>query len=93
MKRFAPIIGLWLLAALAHADTFELSDPAAEMYQDRKEWDERNAEKERQRTAVCTYDAEADNCYCIDREKGQPVAMEREECLERAPRPLANPDS
>jgi len=37
---------------------------------------------------VCTLDAETDHCYCIDREKGRPVPMEREECIARAPAPL-----
>lgn len=88
MKALASIALLFLLAAGAHAGTFELSDPAAEMYEENRESEERQAELERQRTAVCTLDAETDHCYCIDREKGRPVPMEREECIARAPAPL-----
>lgn len=36
MKHFALIVALCLPAALAHAGTFELSDPAAEMREDQQ---------------------------------------------------------
>jgi hypothetical protein len=88
MTRLVSIFMLLLLCAAAHADTFELSDPAAEMYKEREEWDARQAEREREETAVCTYDAKSDRCYCIDRQEGRPVPMEREECMARAPQPL-----
>jgi len=88
MHRFALIVLLFLVAGISHAGTFELSDPAADMYKEREEWDEREAELQRQKNAVCTLDAKTDRCYCIDREHGQPVPMERDECLARAPTPL-----
>ena len=90
MQRFALIALLCLSAGLARAGTFELSDPANEMYEEQQakgEWQEAPYEAE-PRPAVsdntlCSVDMATGACTCIDKELAKKLSMTREECVAR----------
>jgi len=90
MQRLALIALLCLPAGLACAGTFELSDPANEMYEDQQakgEWEEPPYEPE-PRPAVsdntlCSVDMATGACTCIDKELAKKLSMTHEECVDR----------
>lgn len=80
--RFALATLLWLPMTLVSAETFELSDPANEMYQ---EWQEEKKEMEAQsddRDAVCAVDLDTGVCSCVDAHSEEVMLLSREECLD-----------
>ena len=84
MPRFLFATSLCLMSTLLAAGTFELSDPANEIYQEKqaaaKPWKEQPLEDE----PYCVMEAELDRCWCFDRLTGDQLEMALEECRERA---------
>ena len=84
MFRTALIILLCLLAGLARADTFELSDPANEMYEEDHAPPEPPAEQptesEPTQNMRCTVDLDTGECFCIEKASAKKVQMSRATC-------------
>ena len=87
MNHFACIAALFLLASLAHADTFELSDPANEMYEEEKARKEQPARGESTPVqapagdTLCTIDTANGNCSCIDKKLARKLSISQEDCV------------
>lgn len=83
MKLLA-LTALLMLAGVATAGTFELSDPAAELREAQQQKDEELARMRQERNAECAIDAEDDSCRCFDPETGEFVELSSEVCRLRA---------
>ncbi len=72
-----------LASAMAFADSFELSDPANEMYQ---EWQEEEKEYKEEaaasKDAVCAVDLDNGMCSCVDPETEEVLPLSRDACLD-----------
>ena len=88
MKRFASIAALILVTVLAQAGTFELSDPANEMLEERSAQDEEPAAQEgvvlhmpaRAGDTLCTVDTETGACSCIDKKMARKLSLSQGQC-------------
>lgn len=84
MLRFLFAVGFCLISTGLAASTFELSDPANEIYEEKygaaKPWKEQPAEDE----PLCVMESDLERCWCFDRLTGDQVEMALEECRERA---------
>ena len=73
-----------LMSASLAAGTFELSDPANEIYEEKygaaKPWNEQPAEDE----PYCVMEFDLERCWCFDRLTGDQLEVTLEECRERA---------
>lgn len=78
---------LWPLAS--QAGTFELKDPAAEIYAEQQAPSEQQ-EPEKDLILVeeifCAVDEEEGKCWCVHRETAKVVTIEHEECVIHASR-------
>jgi len=97
MNHFVCIAAFWLLAGLAQADTFELSDPANEMYAEQKAREEQRAQEDSEPAqavapapvpaptgnTLCTIDTENGACTCIDKALARKLSLSQEECVAR----------
>jgi len=99
MSHVALIAALLLTAGLAQADTFELSDPANEMYAEQQAREEQRAQEESELTqapapapapvpvttgnTLCTIDTENGACTCIDKALARKLSLSQEECVAR----------
>ena len=90
MKPFASIAVLVLVAALAQAGTFELSDPANEMLQE--EQDRKTAQPAGDASAavplslgdtLCTVDTSTGACSCIDKKMARKMSLSQDQCAAR----------
>ena len=96
MARFAWIASLCLLAGSVAAGTFELSDPANEMYKEQQAQDVAEPEAravfaptpEATGDILCTVDTANGDCGCIDREMAKKLSMTQKECVDRVLRAL-----
>lgn len=94
MKHLASIAVLCLLAGLANADTFELSDPANEMYEEEKTRKEQQAQDEVPTmklpagNVLCTVDTSSGSCSCIDKELARKLPLSQQECVAEVLRAL-----
>ena len=93
MKRLVLLFALCLPAALASGDTFELSDPANEILEEKLADEERlknEAEVEHApvENALCTVDVTTGDCSCIDKEKAKQLSMTRGACVDLVLRAL-----
>jgi hypothetical protein len=88
MKRPALIVALWLLTGVAVASTFELSDPANEIYQEKQAPEEPEPSLEPSGNILCTIDTGTGECSCIDQEQAKKLTLTRDECVERVRRSL-----
>jgi hypothetical protein len=94
MNHFAWIATLCLLTGLAQADTFELSDPANEMYEEEKARKERLARGESapMQTAagniLCTIDTTNGSCTCIDKEMAKKLSISQQDCVNQVRKAL-----
>lgn len=84
MRLFVLAILLCLLAGVAHAGTFELKDPAAEMQEDQQAMADKLAELEARRSTRCTVDADTGECACFEKETGAKLVMTNDECAKLA---------
>jgi len=90
MNHVALIAALLLMAGLAQADTFELSDPANEMYEDQKAREEQRVREEFEPmeeppaptgNTLCTIDTDNGACSCIDKVLARKLSLSQEECV------------
>jgi len=88
MKRPALIVALWLLTGMAVASTFELSDPANEIYQQEQAPEEPEPSWEPSGNILCTVNTGTGECSCIDKEQAKKLTMTRDECVDRVKRSL-----
>jgi len=86
MNQLALIIALCLLSGMAFA-TFELQDPAAQIYEEQQtaqsEPDTQHPEEE----TFCALDADTGKCFCVHTETGLLLTIVYEECVVRAAKP------
>ena len=84
MRRFMLAAIFCLTATGLAAGTFELSDPANEIHEEKfgeaKPW----KEEPQQDDPYCVTEAELERCWCFDRLTGDKLEMSLEECRERA---------
>ena len=77
---------LWLtillcLASTAAQATFELRDPAGEVYEEKQEM-KRSASKEKSGSSViCTMEPERGRCFCFGKETGRELPVSHEQCV------------
>jgi hypothetical protein len=93
MNRLALFVALGLLAGAAHGTTFELSDPANEMYREQEEKEKERAAKLLEANAFCSIDPDSDECSCIDRESGRALSLTWDQCIDRVIQQKNQPDS
>jgi len=100
MTRLALFALLVSLTALAHAGTFELSDPANEMLQEQNEPPEKqhfasepNQVFEWSATMICSVEMSNGACTCIDKKKAKKLSMSQQECADRVLQALMTSDS
>lgn len=86
MHRLALILLIYPLASLA--DTFELSDPAAEIYQEQQNPPEKPKEPEKDAIVIeelfCAVDETDGKCWCVHKETAKVVVIEHEQCIVHA---------
>jgi len=87
MTRFALIAALSLLAGLAQAGTFELSDPANEMMEERNAPQEAPLNQGEVQPApvltgdtLCTVDTDSGACSCIDKKMARKLSLSQDQC-------------
>ncbi|MGD2130307.1 MAG: hypothetical protein PVJ17_13470 [Lysobacterales bacterium] len=84
MLRLTSITLLCLLAGTAFAGTFELTDPANEMYEEEhappKPPAEPPAESEPTQNMRCTVDLDTGECFCIEKASAKKVQMSQATC-------------
>lgn len=94
MNRFATMLALCLLAGQAWSGTFELSDPAAEMYKEQQAQEQAQPQEESpnretsQESVLCTVDTTSGACSCIDQVSARTLPLTREECVARVRKSL-----
>lgn len=85
MHRLALILLLYPLAAIS--GTFELSDPAAEIYEEQQA-PPKQQEHEKDLLPVeeifCAVDEKEGKCWCVHKETAKVVALEHEQCVDLA---------
>ncbi|MFC1688569.1 hypothetical protein ACFL07_02790 [Pseudomonadota bacterium] len=85
MFRLLLILLLWPLTGTS--GTFEIQDPAAEIYQEQQNPQEQQQPEEEQivvEDIFCAVDEAEGKCWCIHRETHQVVTVIEEECVVRA---------
>lgn len=90
MKHHWLTILLCLAGSTAQA-TFELRDPASEVYEDKPEVKEEPAKPGRANSVLCTMDTELERCVCINEETGKELPVTHEECVDFTSK-LLNPE-
>ena len=95
MKHLVLIASLCLAASFGHADTFELSDPANEILEEKQDPEaqqrtlgESETSPARLKNALCTVDTETGACSCIDQKHARKLTLTREECVSQVLRAL-----
>jgi len=83
MKRIALLIVLSLLAGTIHG-TFELEDPAAQIFEELQAWRDRQAMQTLEKSTLCAINTDTEECYCIHKDTGQMISMAHDECMSRA---------
>jgi hypothetical protein len=82
MKRLALIVVLGLLAGTTHG-TFELEDPAAQIFEDLQASRDRQAMQTLEKNTFCAINTDTKECYCIHKETGQMISLAHDECMSR----------
>ena len=84
------LVLILLLSPLAGmADTFELQDPAAEIYQEQQNPQEPEHDEKSQvvlEEIFCAVDEKEGKCWCVHKETAKVVAIEHEKCVMHASR-------
>ena len=90
MNRFALIALLVLLAGTAWGNTFELSDPANEMLQEKQVREEQQPVEDRPAAkpeisgdVLCSVYLDTGDCSCIDRDQARKLSITQEDCADR----------
>jgi len=85
MHYISLIFLLWPLAGMA--GTFELQDPAAEIYQEQQNPPESNQTGEKPvlvEEIFCAVDEKEGKCWCVHKKTAKVVTLEHEECVNLA---------
>jgi hypothetical protein len=84
MPRLTSITLLCLLAGAVFAGTFELSDPATEMYEEQHAPPEPPAEppgsEELAKSMRCTVDLDTGECFCIEKASAKKASISQVAC-------------
>ena len=88
MKRFTSIAALILVTVLAQAGTFELSDPANELLEERSVQNEEPSVQEgvvlhmpaQSGDTLCTVDTSSGACSCIDKKMARKLSLSQDQC-------------
>lgn len=80
MQRFALTALLCLLAGAAFAGTFELTDPAAEIYKEQNAPPEPPPEPRPNQNMRCSVDLDTGECFCIEKASAKKVPMSQSDC-------------
>lgn len=83
MKHFLLTFALCLISSAAPA-TFEIADPANEMYEEWRATPRVDEYQSLESVPLCVLDTEVDRCWCFDRETGDQLDLTPEECRDRA---------
>jgi hypothetical protein len=86
MNQLALIIALGLLPGMAFA-TFEIQDPAGQIYQEQQTTQKEPAIQHLEEETFCALDADTGKCFCVHKETGLLVTIIYEECVVRASKP------
>ena len=81
MKHHRLTILLCLAASTAQA-TFELKDPAGEIYEEIQEAKEEPVQEEQANSVLCTMDTDLEECFCINKETGKQLPVTQKQCTE-----------
>lgn len=79
MNRFALMVVLCLLTGMTQA-TFELEDPAAQMYQAQQAMQDRLVNQTPEENTLCMVDTDTNECFCIHAESEEKIPMTDNEC-------------
>ena len=79
MKQFALILMACLLAVPALA-TFEIADPANDVYKEETEEEKAYRAYREQKGLLCSVDTDSGECWCIDKDNAQKLEMSQPEC-------------
>jgi len=80
MLRFSFIAILVLMASSLNA-TFELQDPAAQIYEEEKEQDNEQTTEALGENTFCVIEMNEDQCFCIHKETKDRILLEEGECM------------
>ena len=72
---------LCFVAGAAQA-TFELRDPAGEVYEEKQELKQETSEEKPASSVICTMDSELDACICVNKQTGEELPVTHEQCVE-----------
>lgn len=73
---------LLCLAAGAAQATFELRDPATEIYEEQQEMKQAASREKPASSVICTMDSELGTCICINEQTGKELPVTHEQCIE-----------
>jgi hypothetical protein len=83
MKHIALIVVLCLLAGMTYG-TFELEDPAAQIYEQQQASLDRQVKQTLEKDTLCAINTDTYKCSCIHKETGRKISMTHNECVPRA---------
>ena len=86
MNRLALIVVLGLLSGTTHG-TFELEDPAAEIFEELQASRELQEMQAPEKEIFCVMDTDTDECFCIHKETRQIISIAHNECVVRISKP------
>jgi len=91
MHRSVLTILLCLLAGSAAGETFELKDPAAEIYEEQETLPlEESTQPQLQEGMHCTVDTDSGECFCIGKKSARQAALSQAECMAEIRKVLEN---
>jgi len=87
MNRLALIVVLGLLSGTTHG-TFELEDPAAEIFEELQASRELQEMQAPEKEIFCVMDTDTNECFCIHKETRQVLSIAHNECVVRVSKPV-----
>jgi hypothetical protein len=84
MSRLLVTVVFCLASTAVAASTFELSDPANEIYEEKQAAAQPREVQRLEQQPFCVMDTEVDRCWCFDRNTGDQLEIAPEECVEHA---------
>lgn len=83
MKHLVLTLILCLITGAAGA-TFEIADPANEMYEETQATPKVDEDQPLESDPLCVMDSEVGRCWCFERQSGDRLDLSPEECRDRA---------
>lgn len=80
MHRFY-FIAIFVLMASSLNATFELQDPAAQIYAEEKEQDNEQTAETLGENTFCVIELDDDQCFCVHKETKDRILLEEGECM------------